>query len=1848
MAYNKKKELSRNLSIIELVLDLEKIGRKASLQEWELLASYSGFGGLKCVLNPVKTLADRSLWAKSELELFPLVSNLHTLLQDNLSQQQYRQYMDGIKTSVLSAFYTPDSIPQIIADTLNKENLEVRRFLEPSAGVGAFVKAFQQANTEITCFEKDILTGKILKHLYPDTKVHIDKFENIKPFNENKFDVVSSNIPFGDFSAFDVKYLKGKDAVKRLATKKIHNYFFLKGLDMLREGGLLAFITSTGIADSPQNAPIRQYLAENAHLVSAVRFPNNLFTDNAGTEAASDLLIFQKQTGKGIQSRAEELFVQEVQPVSGIIRNALFDDKTERKIFTLERNDTNYYGQEAWVLHHAGGIAGIGQELKNLLTRDFANNLNKTLYTGTTQKEAAVSTSSTPKLIQSQNIQEEKAPEGVPALTLYDLFGFEQREVEVKAKRKKTRKQLIRFDEDHHPVYENETNDDMTLPQEFVDEWRLELLQQRLQREQEAKQKNNSQTRNKEKQKTSAEKPQQKTKNGTSHKTKAKNTRKKASEVIMPDLFSFMDDTTEDKSTSQTKSTKPVFDASPQPFISSLATHLKDGSLVRQNTHIGYLSDLESETPLFNPLDAGAMEIAKLKLYIDIRDTYHRLYDYEAENKKEEPEERQKLNRLYDDFVFRFGHLNTPKNCDIIKMDAGGTEILYLERSLSGQFVKADIFEHPVSFNPNEITQVSTPEEALSASLNKFGEVNLPYMTDLLIDSDEEALLTALNGQIYYNPLVDNYEVADRFIAGNVIEKAEAIADWLLHNEKHFQATETKNSLAALKEAIPIPIPFEELDFNLGERWIPSKVYSKFATDLFETDVHIHYSGTSDEYSVKINGYSPIVYDKYCVKAESRTYRGDNLLKHALLNTIPDITKKISVGDKEVRVRDGEAIQNANNKIEDIRSAFTDWLYRQPQAFKNQMTERYNRMFNCFVKPKYNGSHQSFPDLNLNNLGFEDLYPSQKDAIWMLKQNGGGICDHEVGAGKTMIMCCGAYEMKRLGLANKPMIIGLKANVHEIAVTFQKAYPNARLLYPGKQDFVPSKRERIFNDIKNNDWDCIILTHEQFGMIPQSPEVQQAILQKELDAVDENLEVLKQQGNDISRGMLKGAIKRKENLETKLQLLQSEIEDKKDNVADFKKMGIDHIFVDESHRFKNLLFNTRHNRVAGLGNSDGSQRALNMLFAIRTIQERTGKDLGATFLSGTTISNSLTELYLLFKYLRPKALEKQGINTFDAWAAIFAKKTTDYEFSVTNQIVQKERFRYFIKVPELAQFYSEITDYRTAKDIGIDRPEKNEVLHNIPPTPEQEIFIEKLVQFAKNGDATILGRAPLSQREDKAKMLIATNYARKMSLDMRMIDPNYQDHIDNKASHCAKLLAEYYQKYNNQKGTQFVFSDLGTYKTYKEWSVYSEIKRKLVEDHHIPAHEVRFIQECKNEKSKKAMIQAMNEGFVRILFGSTDMLGTGVNAQQRAVAVHHLDTPWVPSALEQREGRAVRKGNEIAKHFANNKVDVIIYAVEKSLDSYKFNLLHNKQLFIQQLKSNNLGKRTIDEGAMDEKSGMNFSEYVAILSGNTELLEKAKLEKRITSLESERKSFMRDKLEAENKLSAANRTVERQEELVSAMQNDYRLFNQRAILNEDGSKQNPITLTGIVGSEPKAIAQRLNAYEQNARTHDEHVTIGELYGFKITVKSEASLKDGFDFVDNRFYICGTTGIKYNYNNGHIAQDPKLASMNFLNALEKIPKIIENHQKELNRVKQNIPTYQNMVEGTWRKEDELKTLKSELSELDRKIALSLKPIEQESQQEKNEEEQEKQQTQPVIETPVVAPIKDVQYKGKALR
>ncbi len=1979
MSYNRLQTMRDNINAIRLVLRLDVEHRNAeNALEREILRKYAGFGGLKCILQDANELADAANWSKSDIELFAPTVELRRLIHDySKDDREFAAYMDSLKASVLTAFYTPAPVIDALATSLRERGVKIKKFLEPSAGQGAFIDSFLKnenyPGAETLVFEKDLLTGKILSALHPSISTEIKGFERIDPDFEGYFDIATSNIPFGDFAVADPRYATSKEIAYRQSTKAIHNYFFLKALDSVHEGGIVAFITSQGVMNAASPF-VRMELMRRSDLVGAIRLPNNTFSDNAGTDTGSDLIILQKHTGKKALSADEEFFIQSIiDRDTKAPTNKYFAAYPQNIICTEAKIGTDPYGKPAIIYKHEGGVYGIARDLRDALEDSLRLRLNLELYNNhgikpptpdpvtptPAPKPKVTKVAETPLMAQYRDMKK-KHPDAILIFRVgdfYEMMGEDAVKASEILKITLTRRRngkavsielagfphhaldtylpkLVRAGqrvaiceqledpkqkqkEEYKPTeiitppptvepkpapapVEPPTPEVKPQPQEietdggpdYNDNPDPRLFAYNLFGELEPLQKPKRQPRQS---KIEEDKPKPTAKihisdeqvkkfrplsqkelefygslnwednppiNGfyetmmsIAHRQMAEmEAERQAAEATKKEIITengTVIEKTEGYFVPQprvAKVEKPETverDMSPRKFSEDIQYFHQNGSMVVDNGQVGFLSEVRKNGAIFTPLPIKPEQEKRAMLYITLSETYQQLYRYEAETHEASADLREHLNQYYDEFVDRYGNLNEKQNAKFILMDANGRDALALERGENGHFVKADIFDHPVAFAVDEVTSVDTPMEALSASLNKYGEVNLEYMGSL-VDMEQDAMIDSLVGHIFYNPLVANYEIADRFIAGNVVQKAEEVKAWIDREEERikdfpgFDGVEpfivlSKESLRALEEATPRRITFDELDFNFGERWIPTGIYSAYMSNLYGTDVKIAYTPSMDEYSCTAQHKNMKIWEEYCVRGHYRTYDGMNLLKHALHNTVPEIKKCIGQDENghDIKVPDAEAIQLANTKIDEIRNGFTEWLEAQSPEFKEQLVDMYNRKFNCFVRPHYDGSHQTFPDINMKLLGercnVKSIYQSQKDCVWMLKQNGGGICDHEVGTGKTLIMCMAAHEMKRLGLAHKPMIIGLKANVADIAMTYQAAYPNARILFADAKSFEAKNRVNFFNQIKNNDYDCVIMSHDQFGKIPQSPEIQQEILQAELDSVEENLEVVKQQGKDVSRGMLKGLIKRKENLTAKLETLQYQMEQNKDSIVDFKQMGIDHIFVDESHQFKNLMFNTRHDRVAGLGNSEGSQRALNLLYAIRTIQERTGKDLGATFLSGTTISNSLTELYLLFKYLRPKELERQDIRCFDAWAAIFAKKTTDYEFNVTNSIVAKERFRYFIKVPELAAFYNEITDYKTAEDVGVDRPAKNEILHNIPPTPQQEDFIQKLMEFAKSGDATILGREPLSETEEKAKMLIATDYARKMALDMRMISPAYEDDPNNKASHCAKMIAEYYHKYDAQRGTQFVFSDLGTYKP-GEWNVYSEIKRKLIEDYGIPAHEIRFIQECKTERSRKAVIQAMNDGDVRVLFGSTSMLGTGVNAQKRAVAIHHLDTPWRPSDLTQRDGRAIRAGNEIAKLYADNKVDVIIYAVEKSLDSYKFNLLHCKATFIAQLKSGALGARTIDEGSMDEKNGMNFSEYMAILSGNTDLLDKAKLEKRIAALESERKSFNKGRGDSEFKLQTITHDIANNEAAIERMKADWERYDKVVQRDKEGNPVNNLTIDTCNLFDEKNMGIHLQGLAQRTDTHGQYQRIGEVYGFPISIISERVVSDGIEKVQNRFVVEGN--YKYKYNNGQLAMaDTHAACMNFVNALEKIPGIIAQYEERTAKLKADVPILESIMAKTWGKEDELKQLKSELAALDRKIAAELAPKHDEKDGEEVKPDTQ-QQSVKVVEPP----------------
>lgn len=1642
MSYNKLKSLVANVEAIATAMKIRIDNRQATDEEKEVLSRYSGFGGIKEVLNIGTEHIVSDDVAEPIRKLQDLIDT-YPYYDDTMRQS----VIDSIKASVLTAFYTPkflvDAVARQVHATFKDNGLQMSTFLEPSTGIGGFLPV-AMPGTRSYAFEKDCLTGLILSLLYDKADTVTAGFETIadQHLEHGSFDVIASNIPFGNFRVFDAEMWK-KGGMYEQSAKTIHNYFFVKAMELLNEGGLLAFVAPRGIADTPGNKFVREYLVNHADLITALRLPDTLFMQTSGIEVGSDLLIFQKHSRKATLSLREKMFLQ-VSKEKADTTGTMTD--YANKIFTLpktalatdSRIALNQFGKYIRKYQWLGDENAMSQYLSALLKYDFDRYFRKALFGGHGQDNAPVQMS---------------------------LFGESQ-----------TAKGIRAYTED-------------------------------------------------------------------------------------------------------------------------METWMKNGAMVVFEGQVGTLrfrkSSRYTETAVdFVPVDEGKVNTDRAADYFPIRKAYFELSGREREEQKEYPELRKQLNALYDAFVAKWGFFHDNDNKEFIMLDSLGTEVFTIEMQVGRDIFKADIMREPVAFKKINDTETLTPIEALASSLNFYGKVDMDYMAQAT-DKGEEEIIEALQGEIFYNPAAGEWEHKGKFLAGNVIAKQQETLSFLpdlAGKEKEWAEASAK----ALENAIPEPIPYEELDINMGERWIDTKLYADFASELFGVGANVMYFDVNDTYLIRLQGYSPVAYNTYSV----RSYNGEDLFVHALHDTVPEITREEYRDGSKVRVPDEEAMQEAAAKIQEIRERFNQWLDNEPLEVRDELVRTYNERFNCYVRPHYDGSAQTFPGLSFEQFSYDSLYPSQKDAIWMIKQNGGGICWHEVGTGKTMIMCVAAYELKRLGMVQKPLIIGLKANVHEIADTFRKAYPAAKVLYPGKEDFTPANRKEVFSKIKNNNWDCIILTHDQFSKIPQSEETMYDIFSEELADVERSLEVLEQSTMRYRSGrMQKGLETRKQNLEAKLAELQMKIDLRKDDTVDFRSMGIDHIFVDECHCYKNLMFQTRHTRVAGIGNAQGSQRAMNLLFAIRDIQRRTGKDLGATFLSGTVVVNALTELYVMFKYLRPKELKRQQVSCFDAWAAIFTKKTADYELNVTGTIKRKERFRTYIKVPELAMFLREITDYRTADMINLDVPDKNVRFLSHAPTIQQEEMIGRLVTFAHSGQWEDLGLdIPQPDNLDKAKMLVATNVARKMSLDMRLLGDKFSDDGNNKASICARTIYDYYVRSTANRGTQFVFSDLSTYKP-NEWNIYSDIKDKLVAMG-IPADEIQFIQCAKTERARKKLFADMNSGRVRVLFGSTSMLGTGVNAQERAVAVHHLEIPWRPADMEQRNGRAVRKGNTV-KLWGNNTVDVVIYGTEKTLDAYKFNLLKNKQMFINQINNGTIAVRRIDEDAMDEDNGMNFAEFVALLSGNTDLLEKTKLDNKIMQLEKEQAIFKKDRIRAERKIAANQEDITKAENAAARMTQDWEYITSYT----GAPTTRLLNLSQATAEETGRELHRISKTYRNGAVS----TIGTYAGLNLSVYSEYDM--GGTFYRNTFLVEGVSGLKYRCGiSGALPLGFVESSRYPQAALAKLPGMIEEQRQKIAKLESEIPTLETIIARKWSKADELARLKQECNALQHRIDESMKEAE----------------------------------------
>lgn len=1781
MAYNQLAKLTDNLAAIQIALDW-KPGQVLSYGQRLKLKKYSGFGGIKAILYPNDHI---SVWEKlgassEDLRMYHPIMGLHELLKNYLKEEEYLQVYNSIKESVLTSFYTPEIVPEVLFQTLQNAGLEPKAVYEPSAGAGIFISQAMEILSgieQVTATEKDILTSKILKALFGQTTVPVTVnamgFEETPESENGKFDLVVSNVPFGNFKVYD------RNLEEREYFSKIHNYFFAKGLTKLAEGGILAYIVTNGFLNSPSNQEARKYLLERSDLISVMVMPDNLMKETGNTEAPSHLIVVQKNSQKKEIGSYESFLINTIERKNefGIYHiNHMISMREHDFVLGDEvKPGKNQYGKATEVIWQNGNINDIGKQMAAQLAVRFTNDIDHEAFNNALSR-SRLKTGNTRKFTLLPMPEMQTHDSSSMQLGLFDVApeGNSNRavdylnELDLSLVDKMTAKVISIVKTTENPNHECIVL--ITAKQLKSQRYIYKLYS-----------------------------------NVQEIVCSANWVNAAGLKADIDNLSYTLKEFGHNYIHTGDDTLKAQFGIKENEFAVyiGIKPHYQNGMLAIEQGMVGTLSyiDLPGQNARFTPL-TNHKDQQYYTDYIDIREKYFELNAPEEQHNEQVL--RAELNERYDSFISKYGVLNDHSNRDLLLADKAFGELLRvsLEIKEEGKYVKSDFLL--TGLNPSDQYQIChTPADAIARSLNLFGKIDLEYIERIML-LDQSQVIENLEGLIYLNPGNRDWEARDKYLSGNVVKKLRSAKIAVEGNPENVQF---KKSLEAIEKVQPLKIPFELIDFNLGERWIPRKYYNSFAKDFFEVETKVEYFPSIDKYKVKFSGQNAKTDQEYSIKTKSGYVMGcGEILENALENTAPYFSYTIEVAGEKIKKPDNEATQLANLKIETIRNDFVNWLKSMSQEEKDALEKLYNDTFNCYRLREYDGSHLTFPNLNKEGLGIKDLYSSQKESVWRTVQNRGALIDHEVGLGKTLTMIVSSQEMKRLGIANKPMILAMKANVNQIKSTFRKAYPNAKILAPDENDYNLQSRFRIFHQIKNNNWDCIILTHDQFGKIPQSDPIMQEIFQEELDNLERDLETLGKLGGEISRSILKGLEIRKQNLTAKLAEITHRISTKQDDGIDFDSMKIDHIFIDESHKFKNLTYTTRHSRVAGLGNSEGSQRALHMLFAIRTLQRRFDSDLCCTFLSGTPISNSLTELYLIFKYLRPNEMKRQGIENFDGWVSVFAKKTTDFEFSVTNEIIAKERFRHFIKVPELALFYNDITDYKTAEHINLDKPKLNEILVNIKPTEDQVEFTKNLIAFARTGNGELIGRGQLSDAEEKAKMLIATNYAKKMAVDMRMISSKYQDHPNNKINVCAKKVAEIYHESSSHKGTQLIFSDIGTPKPY-EFNVYDGLKEALVNTYKIPAHHISYIHDW-SDKKKPELFTKMNDGRIRILLGSTEKAGTGLNVQRRMVAMHHLDIPWKPSELDQRNGRGARQGNQIIKEHYSNVIPSYIYAVEQSLDNYKFNLLKNKQLFISQMKNSQLYVRSIDEGAMDESTGLNFAEYIAILSGDNSLLEKSKIDRKVAELENLKKAYIQESIGNRYKLEALERTRSFTQATIKDLSEDSMHYASVLQKNKEGVKLNPLKLAGFNNPDAEAIGKYFVKLFRSDMKADSVIKIGTLYGFDLHVRQQKERRRIDQGENDRananslYAQRGDKGIKYICTEGSLEEENvKYAARIFLNAIDKCQSLETKYKEELKSLEKDIPMLRNIIEKPFHKEQELKDLKLTAERLAKEIA-----------------------------------------------
>lgn len=993
---------------------------------------------------------------------------------------------------------------------------------------------------------------------------------------------------------------------------------------------------------------------------------------------------------------------------------------------------------------------------------------------------------------------------------------------------------------------------------------------------------------------------------------------------------------------------------------------------------------------------------------------------------------RAKLKRAYEEFVSKYGKLQDTDNT-VVLSDIDGYTLQALEVWKGGKFQGlSDIFTKNTIKPALKLEDAKTPQEAITTSLAEYGEIRGEYIEKALgADWFEQC-----GDLVFKEPnATDRYVTRDEYLSGDVVAK--------LDEAKTAAATDPtfERNVKELEQVQPATIPFDDITIHLGARWIPQEVLNDFVKETLglHASSSRNYEWVDGERREIIK--SGVVYvpetDTFEINIEAKELGGqaddwktaDKSVKEIFQAALEDKDFRIVRKDKDGNTWiDQEATELANSKVADLREHFEQWLPGD-DARVQTMERAYNDRFNRIVLRKWDGSH-----LNVPGLMGKELRPHQKDAVWMLINNRGGIVDHIVGAGKTLVMQSAIMEMRRMGIAKKPMIVALKSTVPQIAREFKEAYPTARVLAPSEKDFSTENRKKFFANISLNDYDCIIVSHEQYCKIPHSEEAEGDVVNEQLAQLDAMIEYLYGTGDksQLTKRQIKSLEKRRQNLHAKLE---KRLDRSTDREFCFENMGIDYLFVDECHQFKSLPYVTSYQNVAGLGEASGSNKAVALLTGIRHLQKMHQGDKGTVFLSGTTITNSLVEIYNLLNYLRPRKLEQLGMPTFDAWASTFAVHSSELEAGVSNEFKMKDRFRYFDNVPELSQLYAEIADVRNDYNLQLPKPKVDGKTVIVPQSDAVAEINREVVNMLQTKDGSYFGIHPKDQKKFPWG-LVASGISAKAAVSPRLVFPVMDDSVG-KISYCCDNIKKSYDEMKEQKGVQLVFCELGVPTKGKEYDAYHDIINRLTKDYGIPREEIAYIQQVKNDTEKEALFQKVRDGKVRILIGGTRNMGTGVNVQTRITDLHMLTVPWQPADLEQCIGRGSRQGNVVAHDFLNNKVRVHYYATEGSLDLYKYQLLDAKGKMFTQFKMGTIsGERSFDEGDADENGNIDPAQMVALLSGNPIIFEKSKQDKLVKKLKSLYNGFLRDQQRKRQNYETVTKKVENLKRLISLSDSD--------------------------------------------------------------------------------------------------------------------------------------------------------------------------------------------------------------------